>query len=246
MYNAGFVVNVVHSGEIVEDKNGVAAIPFNSEYKLRLKNKTHRKAVASIYIDGEKVTKIGDLIVGSGETVEVERFIDDTQSGRKFKFVSLDKSDDKSDKSFGKIEVKFRLEKQYKITISYPSYPNITYTQPWSAPQWTNTAYYSSSGSVGNVSYSASNSAHEGEMCSCSNISNVTDGKTVKGSYSGQAFNYATTGELEYEETVISLKLVGFDAGIKGCSEILYCVKCGKAAGDYNNFCGHCGNKINK
>ena len=79
-------------------------------------------------------------------------------------------------------------------------------------------------------------------------VSDVSEGKTVKGSYSDQSFNYGYIGDLECDETVISLKLVGFDNAIKGPTipSIIYCSRCGKATSDYNKFCPDCGNKINK
>jgi hypothetical protein len=252
-FKDGFVANVVCDGSIIEDKNGVAAIPFSSEYQLRLKNKTNRKAVASIYIDGEKATKAGDLIIGANETVEVERFIENLSDGRKFRFVPLDKCDDHY-KPFGDIEVKFRLEKERKVTISYPYAPYQSWRSPWRNPWIDPNVTWCSDTTTYTAGSQLCCSASTITNCSSINaksFSDVSDGKTVKGSYSGQAFNWGYIGDVEYEATVINLKLVGYEnknafskwaeAAIKNN----YCPQCGDKIETNDKFCKSCGNKIN-
>jgi len=121
-YQGGFVVSVIVDGKPVREYNSdgtrTCKIPFNSEYSLRLKNKTKGRALASITIDGTEVlTGNKKLVLGKGETVDIERFIDDLNSGNKFKFISLEEGaasgeiQDPTLEENGFIEVKFYKEK---------------------------------------------------------------------------------------------------------------------------------------
>jgi expansin (peptidoglycan-binding protein) len=107
------VVNVKINDRTVEEKDGKVVIPFNSEYSLLLKNRNDRKAVARVYIDGDEVTEKGRLIIDANSSVNLERYIDDVERGRRFKFVPLsnNKVSDKGNSEKGCIEVRFQLVK---------------------------------------------------------------------------------------------------------------------------------------
>jgi hypothetical protein len=113
MYNSGFVVSTKINGRTVEEKDGKVVIPFDSEYSLMLKNRNDRKAVARVYIDGEEATEKGRLILDANASINLERFIDDMDKGRKFKFVPISdrRVNDKGDSEKGFIEVRFQLVK---------------------------------------------------------------------------------------------------------------------------------------
>lgn len=271
MYKGGFCVNVKQNGKIIDDLNGTAAIMFG-EYSLRLRNKNCRDAVATINIDGKNVTEKGDLILHSGDTVEIERYISDLGSGRKFKFVSLDdvSRSERDNPKNGIIEVKFRLTKEpvERIIYHYPFYHHYYYPQvTWADyPSWTpnnwgtitcgdanGMATTTTMGNTINAVYCSNSSGItlNKSSISCSNISDVSDGKTVEGSYSGQKFNYSFCGALEEKETVIRLKIVGYDdEDKKNEFEILgkcngkYCSSCGNKRNLDDKFCGNCGNKL--
>jgi hypothetical protein len=92
---AEFVVSVIHNNKPVREFNEggqrVCRIPFNSEYKLRIKSKTWKKALVSISIDGTDVLTGGkQLILSPYQSVELERFVDDLNAGKKFKFISVE------------------------------------------------------------------------------------------------------------------------------------------------------------
>lgn len=94
-YQKDFVVSVIHNGKPVrefnESGNRTCRIPFNSEYKLRVKSKTWKKALVSISIDGTDVLTGGkQVILNPYQSVELERFVDDLNSGKKFKFISVE------------------------------------------------------------------------------------------------------------------------------------------------------------
>lgn len=134
----GYVVAVInHNNQPVREfnENGVrvARVPFGTEYKLRLKNKTNRRCYAEIEIDGMKIDSQGRrLIMGAGQEIDVERFLDSLNKGNRFKFVSPTDSgvQDPTSADNGKVRVTF-----------YPEMPSFTIRHdptPWYGyPFWT-------------------------------------------------------------------------------------------------------------
>jgi len=121
MYRDKFVLSIIHDGYPVKETGRLGkkevAIPFGSEYKIRLKNKNDRSCTARVFIDGKKVSALGDIIIAGGGSVDLERYIDRSlNTGRKFKFVPLDHSDvdDPSSSKNGIIRVEFRKAKSRK------------------------------------------------------------------------------------------------------------------------------------
>jgi len=134
MYKDKFVLSVIHDGSPVKEtgrrSKKEVAIPFGSEYKIRLKNKNNRSCTARVFIDGRKVSELGDFIIYDGGSMDLVRFVDRSMTdGRKFKFVSLDHEDvdDPTSSDNGIIKVEFRLAKQFDgIKILPP--------RPWPEP----------------------------------------------------------------------------------------------------------------
>jgi hypothetical protein len=131
MYKDKFVLSVLHNGSPVKETgsryNRQVAIPFGSEYKLRLKNKNDRSCAVRLFIDGAPVSNFGDFVVSAGGTVDLERFVTDSMSrGKRFRFVTLDHSsvDDPTRSENGIIRAEFRLAKQ-------PNGINITPHDDW-------------------------------------------------------------------------------------------------------------------
>ena len=116
MYNNGFIVSVMDSaGNILRESNSNEVyLPFNSEYKIRLRNNHSRNAVANVGIDGTDAFNGQRIIVPSGGSVDLERFCLDgnRDSGRRFKFVPLSDSrvQDPTSSENGKIMVEFFSE----------------------------------------------------------------------------------------------------------------------------------------
>ena len=110
-----FVLSVLVDGKFQKEfSNGTTNVPFGAEYKLRLRNKNSRRAVAKVFIDGENVSG-GGFIVLANQFIEIERPVD---GNKKFKFVSLDsaeaidfgKNGANDDKVKGVVEVRWHLE----------------------------------------------------------------------------------------------------------------------------------------
>jgi len=121
-YNNKFVVSVLINGKPVRELNvndkRTATVPFGSEYKIRLKNNNKKaRALATVSIDGTDVLCGKSIILGPKEWVDLERFVDNKDSGNKFKFISLEQGEqtgeiqDPSSLDNGKIVVEFQKEK---------------------------------------------------------------------------------------------------------------------------------------
>ena len=125
MYDKGFVVSI-HDNEnkvLRESKGKKVFLPFDSTYKIRLRNNNNRKAVAEVTIDGTSVLGPNKMVVDANSFEDLERFcIDgDLKNGNQFKFVKSDPSNphpdvqDPSSPENGNIVVKFWLEKEDEI-----------------------------------------------------------------------------------------------------------------------------------
>ena len=120
MFSNNFVVSIHDSGNNVlrENRGKEVFLPFNSEYKIRLRNNHSRKAVAEVSIDGTRVLGPNKIIVEANSFVDLERFcIDgDLKNGSRFKFVKAGENDphpdvqDPTSPDNGSVRVKFWLE----------------------------------------------------------------------------------------------------------------------------------------
>lgn len=250
MYNDGFVVAIKVGDRFVEEKSdGNFVVPFNSEYTVRLKNRNSRKAVARVYIDGEEVNGLGSFILDANSTLDLERFVDKLDSGNKFRFVPLSNSDvkDKNNGENGIIEARFQLVKPVAKPIIYDehhhhhhhSYPHYNTWPGWNIP----TMLYTNTGGDTTFSMDCCTDGGSMDQLSCCTGADVK-GATVQGSKSGQKFSYSYVGELENNETVVRVQLVGSsDKVLKNYYEKKHCASCGKKYSVGDVFCSSCGNK---
>ena len=110
-----FTVTVLNNDDPIREIDGVAVIPFDTEYELLLKNNNDRRAVAKVTIDGANISAFGDIVIPARGKVNLERFITDSlDKGDRFRFVPLDhpEVDDPSREENGLIRVEFQLEKK--------------------------------------------------------------------------------------------------------------------------------------
>jgi hypothetical protein len=132
----GFTVAVIVDGKPIRESNEenirTVRVPFDTEYKLRLKNKTDRRALIDVLIDGTSVLMSGQqFLLAANSQLDIERFVLDgnLRSGKKFKFVRDNHVDvdQPGDPQNGRIEVRFHQEDQWTTIIdslrSYPGYP---------------------------------------------------------------------------------------------------------------------------
>ena len=266
MYKDKFVLSIINDGYPVREfrsiGNSEVALRFGSEYKIRLKNKNDRSCTARVFIDGKKVSTLGDLIIHPSGTIDLERFISTSlDSGKKFKFVKLNDSsvDDPTSSQNGIIKVEFRLATQKNsIKIQpkqdwkdwYVSFP--PYTDGGTFDNTSSVIYSSSNGDFSSKSssnYYFSSKSYNSNINSMSSSNNyrgsVEDGATVEGDNSNQSFQYDDLQVEEYPTTILSLKIVGIkeDENLKRRT-IRYCPNCGRKSDKQDKFCANCGKRL--
>jgi len=256
MYKDKFVVSIIHDGHPVKEtgpKYGRrAAIPFNDEYKIRLKNKNDRSCTARVFVDGKKVSQLGDFIIHAGGSVDLERYVTESlTNGKKFKFVSLNHEDvdDPTDFNNGIIKVEFRLAKHRNgIKINWDQwnwnnwYVPGKFPEPYKKPpfQW---YYYtdnatSGGGSANNITCNSSS------LCSFSNM-DMNRGATVEGGDSIQSFSYSNIDVEEDACTTLKLQLVGLKKDNKVIDKkYRYCTRCGNKVRRVDKYCAECGSRL--
>jgi len=290
MYKDKFVLSVLHDGSPVKEtgrrsKKEIAipfdseykvrlknkndrsctarAIPFDSEYKVRLKNKNDRSCTARVFVDGRKVSQLGDFIIHAGGTADLERFVDRSlDSGKKFKFVPLDHEDvdDPTSSDNGIIKVEFRLAKvRNGMKMLRP--------KPWPSPpddvRWDVTPNYEDNNGPKNVDWKFwdDNSTGGGldynttrtvYYCNSDGLSNsggeatlkkqksVDAGATVEGGKSGQSFTYSDLEVDNSRVVTLMLKMVGINKE-RSMNKYKYCTNCGTKVNRRDNYCSECG-----
>ena len=194
-----FVLNIVHDGYPVNEIDKQVAIPFNAEYKIRLKNGHDRKCTAKVFIDGALVSKLGDFIINAKGEIDLERFLDSSLTdGKRFKFVRLTHPDvdDPNREENGLIRVEFRLEKIVKVP-EIQVYPEYEFKIPgdwhYLPHDWKPDIHTMNDAFV-----------------FCSNNSATAPGATVEGSESSQTFHKAYV-DVEDRVYALELRMVGLN-----------------------------------
>jgi len=138
-YSNGFVASIISKNKpLREFKYGdkrTVKVPFGSEYIIRLKNKSKDPALVDVSVDGTDVLNGSQLVLKAGESIDLERFVDDNSKGKKFKYISLEEGastgeiDDPYRDENGLIQVKFHkayylpsILREPTITTTYPPF----------------------------------------------------------------------------------------------------------------------------
>ena len=261
-YDSQFVICILHNGRVLRESNrGIVHIPFDAEYKVRLKNK-HRflKAKARVSIDGREVSNLGNFILQPGETLDLERFLDHSMtSGRRFKFVPLSdgRVADPTDHENGFIKVEFYRElerrpqpmppirpvrRRYGLGPTRESGNDILCNTNLSNSSQTYTSSDVEVPTKGNILIGAVNDWNP-VPCAA--------GATVEGGQSGQQFVYGDTFETEAYPVTLTLNLRGLERSRWDYEEddrprprrrrIKYCPGCAAHRRKLEKFCGECG-----
>jgi len=273
-YKDHFVVEVKSNGKILRVKDDAVFLPFGSEYTLLLKNLHTRRASVDVSIDGEDVLDHHSLILDANSSTELQGFLRGNVAKNSFKFIQKtekiqqhrgDKADD------GLIRVAFAFEKPkpepwIKDTIKEMKevhhYHHQDYTY-YPYVDWTKSTYGSSAGSPMDQSIYSMNSTVESKsdipdsdvrritidslgIQNKSEVPNIDEGITVKGSQVNQQFNYSSIGQLE-EANVIVIALKGITQTGSTVSKPvttqgkLTCSSCGTKNKSSFKFCSECG-----
>jgi len=132
-YKEHFIFCVKSQGRILREKEGGVELPFGEDYSILLKNLESRRALVKVEIDGKSIGK--QLIVEPNNEIEVERFLEDLNTGNKFRFIQKTKEvvehrGDRIDDGVIRVEVWF--EKQIVTQeIHHNHIHHYDYTCPW-------------------------------------------------------------------------------------------------------------------
>lgn len=216
-----YVASIIYKNKIQREfnKDGqrTVQLPFDSEYSIRVQNKNSFKASVDILIDGISIFSSGKtLILNPFQTVDMERFVNDLNSGSKFKYVNLQKAiaeghQDPSSKDFGVVSIVYTPELVRNTILTYTTPVYHDYNNPIFR-------------SVGNSF--TTNSVQTSFTSAVSATINVDTsvGGTVEGSKSNQQFQ--ESNELVFWDysntTTIKIKLVGEDSSINKFPDIVY------------------------
>jgi hypothetical protein len=262
VYSNGFVVSIVVNGRVFEiAKDDTVAVPFGSEYSIRLRNKNNRRAVAKVFVDDQNVSQDG-IVVNAYGFVDLER---PTTTRTKFKFVSQESGEaaaagksDNEDRSNGVIRVEWRLERECRPLIR----PMVPTNSPWrfakggpsgqSFGEFENKTCDVPRGLVGGCVRGGDELGFDSDETPRATFgakgSPLQEGCTVEGGYSAQNFTEVHVDLEQGDPTVITLVLRGFHQETSRPlvkSKGLHCENCGALAKKPTaKFCYNCGNRL--
>ena len=267
VFKERFVVVIKQRGRILREiEKDMVLLPFGSEYSLLLKNLESRRASVNIHIDGQDVLFGKSLILQPNSTLELERFLDNLNSGNRFKFIQKTKEivNHRGDRvDDGIVRVEFAFEQQVAPIVYYePYYP----WRPYCSPSYTYTSCenftinsglssgpepedvvtsYNCSSEISNCNSNQSNVCHDSIQ---QPVPNEDEGITVKGSCSNQKFSQGCIGLLD-ASNVITIKLRGVMGNVRVHKSVtvktkLTCPTCGRRNKSYYKFCSNCGTSL--
>ncbi len=267
-YQRDLVLAILYDGSPVREIHGTATIPYHKEYKIRLKNKhSNLRAKARVWIDGRKVSGLGDFILQPGATLDLERFLDSSlDSGNRFKFVPLSDSrvNDPTDGNNGMVKVEFYRE---SINWERPIFPVKPY-RPGREGQKGNIWYYDThpvereeftSGTI-KRGFGPSTTGTSSTFCLNSVTTSICDphvtpdssaGATVEGGFSNQKFSYGDHFDTETLPVTLTIRLKApksrpVEISHKRPKRSRHCTNCGEPKRRRSDkFCANCGTKFN-
>lgn len=233
-YDAGYVLAIIQDGFPVREINRKVHLPFNSEYKIRLKNKDKDlQAKARVFVDGRKVSNLGDFILAPGQTLDLERFLDQSMDeGQRFKFVPLSDSkvNDPTDSQNGLVKVEFYREQRFQLN-RYPE------KKLWPV---TTTSPFTNGDRITLQGISASRDGGWHYQPSVTNCIS-SPGATVEGSRSDQQFVAGEIFLTDIVPTTLTLEIRGLEKDHYHPNE-----KTKKSGGGKIRFCSNCGRRRSK
>lgn len=247
MYNNMFAVAVQVNGRVLKEVKDAVMVPYGSEYSLMLKNLNFLNAQVKISIDGNDVLNGDSLVVYANQSVNLERYLTNTNKGNRFKFIERTASVEKhrgSKVEDGLIRIEFQFEKQrpplktsyYMSNTGSPFYGDLLNTRRLSP-----TGIGGSS--TGDQFYATSTTA-------LSQDSTNEIGITVPGSISNQQFEKVDDFVLDDTKYVIVIHMLGETEENKKVSvpvtvkRNVTCSSCGRKNKQTSKFCVECGTAL--
>jgi hypothetical protein len=151
-YDSGHVACVIVNGQVKREQSEgserTVRIPFDSEYAIRIKNKTNYRSLVKVLIDGTICAE--RLLLRPQQSIDLERFVidGDLSKGNRFKFVSA-QNPNVQDPTAGENGL-------IQVIVE----PEVHYTYAWNPP--TNWGIWNFINNSGPTIYGASNSGGAG------------------------------------------------------------------------------------
>lgn len=205
MYGHKLAVAVKCDGKVLRENGTTVMLPFQSEYSIQIKNMHSTRASVSIIIDGKDVLGGRTIVVNPGSTSEVERFVDDLDAGRKFKFIKKTEAIEAhrgNRLEDGLIEIRYQFEAPRPPVNPYDGL----------IAKGSHSVYRS----LGNYDLSASVTASASASASVNSHStsfNADPGITVEGSESLQKFTSVSLGVMESARHTLVIQMMGTAQG---------------------------------
>lgn len=236
MYTNKMAFCLKANGKVLREHDDTVFVPFGTEYQISVKNLNTKRALVNIFVDGESATP-SKMVVNPGQTIDLERFVKDLNQGNKFKFVERTAGIEAHrgiGMEDGLVRVSFAFAKNSGTVIRplHSVLRGMPYTSVNSCPD--------SSSSQTWVTNGLSTSATSAASVSVSTLS--TAGVTVPGSVSSQQFQSVSDFEVESDEHVMILRLVG--ENVTAPVTVKHrprCVSCNHLNKALAKFCSECG-----
>lgn len=243
MYKNGFVVFISQNSNVLREREGSVSLPFGSEYEIGLKNTASKRAVVSVFVDGEDVLDGKKIVLNANSDMNLLGFMDGMVAKNRFRFIEKTEKIENhrgNKPEDGLIRVQVQFEKPLKFTPVWTIHNDWDYPKTyWNGNYTINSTYSGGRGT--------SSSLRNIPMAAVSDFSCMNeDGITVKGEEIKQDFYSTYVGELESEVYTLVLKLSGYCNNEKvskpfTVKDKLICEICGTENSYRARFCNECG-----
>jgi hypothetical protein len=273
MFSQDFVLSILQEEKICKEEQtggkgqpgtgpsweAQAIVEFEKNYVVRLRNKGRLPCAVDLYVDGERVNELGQIVVFGNDYIDVPGFMKKDGSGKTFQFAKLKDSRIKqpNESQNGIIEAKFYLQEEKVKELlethvhihdwSYRPIWIIPYREPYYWPKpfwypWNNPPYYTTGDNLpvfqsGGMS-AGSFSDVKGTFADKSDV--FCSGATVEGDnfQIGESLKERPKFNLSNIVTTLRMKLVGVEI------KKLRCRMCEELIDQSWVFCPKCGNQL--
>jgi hypothetical protein len=256
VFGNNFVVAIKVNGKFIREDKEFVSLPFSTEFSIYLKNMNTRDALVKVEIDSADVLDGNSIILRANSFVELSGFMKGNSVTNKFKFIKMTEeiSNFRGTKpEDGLIRVSYKFTKPvaekyiYKeIVYPYIYYPYWHYdNQPYRIYGAITTTANTNDGYTTYTCVNAQDNKIGFVSTVNCNFSEI-DGFTVKGQKTQQVFQSSYIGELEDNEYMIILKLIG-EKNNKVVEKIVttqdkkLCSTCGLKNDGDSSYCKRCG-----
>lgn len=269
MYKNDYAFCILQNGKVLKENNNQVLVPLNSEYSVRVRNKSRVRCSVDLFVDGK--TAIKNVVINADSFVDIPGFYDEkTGETRRFRLVTSDnkKVEQPGDSQNGLVEVRIYREAVININNA-PVYAPInqlawclfcgnwaplwhyhTYTHPYPAypqpiPYYPAPIWYSTEtgGCITNIQTTnnpvGTNNAGVTGMQNFQAQSSLGDVASIPGNLVDSSLTASTSF------TVDDTNATTMSLRLLGVKQVIAKCNCGYKRKN-ENFCPNCGDKFFK